>query len=246
MSRLMKWDAATYESSCSFVWKASSDLLDLLNPQPGERILDIGCGTGHLTNAIAERGAEVVGLDASPDMLGQARRNYPNLRFVLADASSFRFDESFDAVFSNAVLHWVRDADGVVRSVAAALRSGGRFVTEFGGKGNVAQLLAAAKHVIPSADNPWYFPDIPEYTSLLARHGLETRHAALFDRPTPLDGSVQEWYEMFGQPLLASVPKEARGAALDEIARVLRPALFHDGQWWADYRRLRIAAYSVP
>jgi trans-aconitate methyltransferase len=241
----MKWDAATYESGCSFVWKSVSDLLDLLNPQPGERILDLGCGTGHLTNAIAERGIEVTGLDASPDMLGQARQNYPKLRFVLSDASSFRFDEPFDAVFSNAALHWVRDAEGVVTSVAAALRPGGRFVAEFGGRGNVAQLLAAVRQVVPEAVSPWYFPSIGEYSALLERHHLEPRYAALFDRPTALEGSIQDWFEIFGGPLLASVPADRRRAVLDPVAELLRPALFRDGQWWVDYRRLRVAAFRI-
>jgi trans-aconitate methyltransferase len=241
----MKWDAAAYETGCSFVWKSASGMLDLLDPQPGERILDIGCGTGHLTNAIAERGADVTGLDASPDMLGQARQNYPKLKFVLADASSFRFDEPFDAVFSNAVLHWVRDAEGAVRSVAASLKPGGRFVAEFGGKGNVSQLVAAAKQTIPGAENPWFFPSVAEYSSLLERHGLETRQAALFDRLTPLEGSMQEWFEMFGGPLLASVPKERRQSVLDAMAEVLKPTLFREGQWWADYRRLRVVAVAI-
>jgi trans-aconitate methyltransferase len=240
----MKWDAATYETGCAFVWKSVSDLLDLLNPQPGERILDLGCGTGHLTNAIAERGAEVVGLDASAEMLGQARQNYPKLRFVLADASSFGFDQPFDAVFSNAALHWVRDAEGVVRSVAAALRPGGRFVAEFGGKGNVVKLVAAIQQVVPEAVNPWYFPSIGEYAALLERHGLEPQSATLFDRLTQLEGSIQEWFEVFGDPLLASVPRERRRAVLDQVAELLRPALFRDGNWWADYRRLRIVALA--
>jgi trans-aconitate methyltransferase len=241
----MQWNASNYETGCSFVWKSVSDLLDLLNPQPGDRILDLGCGTGHLTNAIFERGAEVVGLDASPDMLAQARQNYPKLRFLLADAASFTVDRPFDAVFSNAALHWVRDAEGAVRSVAAALVPGGRFVAEFGGKGNITQMLAAIHRVLPEAANPWYFPSIGEYSMLLERHGLEPRYAALFDRPTQLEGSMQEWFEMFGEPLLARVPREQRRPVLDEVADVLRPALFREGHWWADYRRLRVAAGAV-
>lgn len=241
----MNWNASTYESDCSFVWKAAADLLDLLNPQPGERILDLGCGTGHLTHAIAERGAEVTGLDASPDMLGQARQNYPALSFTLADASSFTFDRPFDAVFSNAVLHWVRNAGAAAACIAAALKPGGRFIAEFGGKGNVARLLAAAKQVAPEAENPWFFPSIAEYAGVLERHGLETQSASLFDRLTPLESSIQEWFEMFGEPVLAPVPKHRRAVVLDDIAAVLRPALFRDGQWWVDYRRLRVKAVRV-
>ena len=123
-------------------------MLPLLAPVPGERILDLGCGPGQLTAKIAESGAHVVGIDSSPEMIGQARQNYPQFEFKLADATSFAFDEPFDAVFSNAVLHWVQDAEAVVRNIASVLRPGGRFVAEFGGKRNVHALLGAAQIVL--------------------------------------------------------------------------------------------------
>jgi trans-aconitate methyltransferase len=238
----MQWNAARYETGCTFVWKSVADLVDLLDPQPGERILDLGCGTGHLTNAIAERGAEAIGLDVSTDMLGQARQNYPRLHFMLGDATDFRFDRPFDAVFSNAALHWVGDAEAVVRAVTSALKPGGRFVAEFGGKGNIVQLLAGIRQVVPEALNPWYFPSIGEYAALLERNGLEPRYASLFERPTKLEGSIQEWFEMFGEPLLATVPRHRRRDVLDRVATVLRPDLHRDGHWWADYRRIRVMA----
>src|ERR1700758_742036 len=120
------WDSALYEDRHSFVWKKAGDLVELLDPKPAERILDLGCGTGHLTAKIAATGAEVTGLDSSTSMIAQARQNFPALKFALADARDFQFDEPFDAVFSNAALHWVHDAEAVIRCVAAALRSGGR------------------------------------------------------------------------------------------------------------------------
>jgi len=151
-------------------------LLELLGPGKGERILDLGCGTGQLTADIAATGVQVVGLDSSPEMLGQARQNYPHLKFVLADATSFRFDEPFDAVFSNAALHWVKNADAAVGSIAAALRPDGRFVAEFGGKGNIASIMGALDAVFGAAAGercPWWFPGIGEYAPLLEHHGLE-------------------------------------------------------------------------
>src|ERR1051325_4868475 len=132
---LRAWDAARYDSAYSFVWERGADLLALLAPQPGERILDLGCGTGHLTAKIAESGAEVVGLDHSTAMIEQARQNHPGLRFEWADAAEFGVPEPFDAVFSNGVLHWVQRPADAAACVWRALKRGGRFVAEFGGKG---------------------------------------------------------------------------------------------------------------
>src|SRR5947208_1190213 len=137
------WDADHYDKSHSYVWTLAADLIELLAPQAGERVLDLGCGTGHLTVKIAERGARVVGIDASAEMVRQARENYPGLEFRVGDATSFEVDDGFDAVFSNATLHWVKDASAAAGRIARALRSGGRFVAEFGGKGNVREVSRA-------------------------------------------------------------------------------------------------------
>ena len=143
-----RWDSALYEDRHSFVWKGGAELIDLLDPRPGERILDLGCGTGHLTAQIAERGAVVTGLDASVSMIAQARQNYPKLKFTLADARDFPASEPFDAVFSNAALHWIQDSEAVVASVARGLKSGGRFVLEMGAKRNIAHIVKALDAVL--------------------------------------------------------------------------------------------------
>jgi trans-aconitate 2-methyltransferase len=132
-----------YQSSHSFVWEFGRDLVQLLAPEPGDRILDIGCGTGQLTETIARSGAEVLGVDRSAEMIAQARSNYPALAFEIGDAAALPYTAEFDAVFSNAVLHWVKDARGAVAGVARALKPGGRFVAEFGGRGNVRRLVEA-------------------------------------------------------------------------------------------------------
>lgn len=241
------WDPAQYQDKHSFVWRYGADLLDLLAPRPGERILDLGCGTGQLTAEIARRGAHVVGLDRSAEMLADARCNFPHLEFVDADAARFEFRKPFDAVFSNAALHWVKDADGVAASVARALAPGGRFVAEMGGKGNIATVQAALRAVLgPSADeqSPWYYPSVDEYSSLLERHGLEVRSASLFDRPTPLQGEdgLANWLRMFTQTYLRR-HSEARAAEIvRQLVDHLRPALYRDGIWTVDYRRLRVLA----
>src|SRR5580692_2738913 len=148
-----RWDANRYDAHYSFVWERGRGLLELLAPEAGERILDLGCGTGHLAAQIADIGARVVGIDSSAEMIAEARRKYPQVQFDVADARSFRFAEPFDAVFSNAVLHWVRNAEGAVQSIAQALHPGGRFVAEFGGQGNIASVQAALRAVLgPRAD----------------------------------------------------------------------------------------------
>ena len=241
------WDAARYQDKHSFVWRFGANLLELLDPQRGERILDVGCGTGQLTAEIARHGAQVVGLDSSAEMLADARKNFPELQFVLADASQFDFPESFDAVFSNAVLHWVKNADGAAASISRALRPGGRFVAEFGGKGNIATVQAALRAVLgPSADeqSPWYYPSVGEYSAVLERHGLEVRNASLFDRPTPLEGEdgLDHWLRMFGQTYLRRFPPDRANDIVHQLVEDLRPALYRDRVWTVDYRRLRVVA----
>jgi trans-aconitate methyltransferase len=247
MSGFSAWDAERYEGKHSYVWQFGASLVELLAPRAGEHILDVGCGTGHLTAEIARSGATVVGMDNSPDMLGQARQNYPALKFVLADALSFHFPEPFDAVFSNAALHWVKDAEAAVKSIAAALRPGGRFVAEFGGRGNIASILAALRAVFGSDAEercPWLFQSIGEYASLLERHGLEVRLANLFDRPTPLDSEsgMEDWLRMFCGSYFRDLAADRAQEKIEEIVKRLRPQLYRDGVWTVDYRRLRVAA----
>lgn len=224
--------------------------MDLLAPAAGERILDLGCGTGQLTAEIAKRGALVTGLDNSADMLVQARSNYPNLTFVAGDATGFRLTERFDAVFSNAALHWVKNADAAAQSIALALRPGGRFVAEFGGKGNIARVMAALRAVFGAEAGrrcPWYYPGIAEYASVLERYGLEVRQAALFDRPTPVEGEngMEDWLQMFCGSYFQHLPAEAAQERRREIVERLRPQCYRDGIWTVDYRRLRVVAVAV-
>src|SRR5579871_730934 len=176
------WDPAAYDSRHQYVFKFGASLINDLKPQPGERILDLGCGTGHLTHEIAQAGAVLLGIDKSAEMIEQASRNYPGLEFAVADATEYVAAQPFDAVFSNAVLHWIRPPEAVARTVQLALKSGGRFVAELGGKGNTQSILDVVGR------NDWYFPSIGEYASLLEQHRLEVVQAVLFDRPTPLEG----------------------------------------------------------
>jgi trans-aconitate methyltransferase len=241
-----QWDPALYQSSHSFVWERGRGVVELLAPQAGERILDIGCGTGQLTAAIASAGAKVVGIDSSPDMIAQARANFPELHFEQADVRAIAYREEFDAVFSNAVLHWVKEADDAAAAMSRALKPGGRLVVEFGGHGNTEALLDA---VFSAQDrlgrprfHPWYYPGIAEYSAVLERHGLEARFATLFDRPVALEGGEQglaKWLDMFGKPF------DAGPEFVPLVEEHARAKLYREAGWTMDYRRLRVMAVKI-
>ncbi|MDB5309038.1 MAG: Methyltransferase type 11 [Gemmataceae bacterium] len=244
------WDARLYDDRHGFVWQHGAALIGLLAPKRGDNVLDLGCGTGHLTARIAAAASTVLGIDSSPEMIAAARTAHPGLRFEVADARALAFTGEFDAVFSNAVLHWIGDADAVVRGVARALKRGGRFVAEFGGDGNVRAITTALRAGLEAVgrkpvESPWYFPTIAEYAEVLGRGGLEVRVVVLFDRPTPLEGGengLRDWVRMFGGHFLAQLPDERRDEYLAWVEDALRPVLFRDGGWVADYRRLRVVA----
>lgn len=246
-----QWNADLYDRKHSFVAEYGAALLDLLAPRPSEFILDLGCGTGALTQQIADRRATVLGIDSAASMIAQAQQNYPNLRFEVADATDLPFVEQFDAIFSNAVLHWVKPPEAAIARMWQALKPGGRLVVEFGGKGNVNAIATALEQSLremgypsPETLNPWYFPSIGEYTNLLEQQGFEVQFAALFDRPTPLSDAdgIQNWIKMFAQSFLQAVPTGQQTAFLTQITERIRSQLYHDGTWFADYRRIRAIA----
>jgi SAM-dependent methyltransferase len=246
-----RWDASRYDAGYSFVWKHGAGVIELLAPLAGEHILDVGCGTGHLTAQIAASGAQVVGIDRSDEMIATARRNYPALRFEVADAERFRFPEVFDAVFSNAAIHWMKDQRGVASSIRQALKPGGRFVAEFGGRGNVRRIEAGLRRALRQAgydvsDEPYYyFPTVGEYSTLLESTGFTVTFAAWFERPTPLEGGeagLRDWLQVFTDHFMKQVPMDQRPAIIEAVEDALRTALFRDGTWYADYCRLRVAA----
>jgi trans-aconitate methyltransferase len=243
------WNPSLYQQKHSFVFEYGKDVLALLEPLSGERILDIGCGTGQLTKSIADSGATVVGIDASPSMIESARNNFPNIEFFVADAAEVSFDEPFDAIFSNAALHWVQRAEDAVQCIAAALTPGGRFVAEFGGKRNAENVSQAIQQTLKEmlnleVNSPWFFPSIGEYATLLEKYNLNVSYAVLFDRPTPLEGEdgMRNWIKMFCESMFKGVPEHVQEEALQGIEAKLRSKLFIDGSWILDYRRLRIIA----
>ena len=247
------WNSALYEGNHAFVWQYGEALLELLAPQAGEQILDLGCGTGQLTEKIAQTGAFVQGIDSSSSMISAAKVNYPHINFSVADARNFQVEYPLDAVFSNAVLHWIKPPEAVINCVEKALKPGGRFVAEFGGKGNVGAIVRALLSVLSEigpleheALNPWYFPSIGEYAGLLEKQGFDVGYAVLFDRPTPLEGGsagMVNWIEMFAGGFLSGLSEDVRSQVMNSVEERLRPTLYRrDGNWIADYRRIRVVA----
>jgi trans-aconitate methyltransferase len=256
------WDAELYDGRHAFVWKSGAGLLEWLAPQPHETVLDLGCGTGHLSAQIATRAARVVGFDSSSAMVEAARRAYPastqpNLSFAEADATSFSLSslglsEPVDAVFSNATLHWVRPPQSALECISQSLRRGGRLVAEFGGHGNVEQVLSALEAGLRSmgvseeSSRPRvranYFPRLGEYASLCEERGLQVLRAELFDRPTPLEGpyGLREWVRMFRSEALLLVPQDRLEDFWSGVEERARPNLHGPNGWHADYRRLRL------
>jgi trans-aconitate methyltransferase len=244
-----EWNSSLYNKNARFVSDLGEPVVDLLNPQRGERILDLGCGDGALTEKIIGRGAEVVGVDASADMVAAAQKRGIDARVV--DAYNLDFASEFDAVFSNAALHWMkRDPDAVTQGVRRALEPGGRFVAEMGGHSNVAAITVALCATIESfgiKDSarmiPWYFPSPDEHRQRLERAGFRVDYIELIARPTPLATGMRAWLETFAIPFTNSLPRESRVEFLDKVTARLRPMLCDaSGHWTADYVRLRFLA----
>ena len=246
------WNAAGYAANAHFVPALGQPVLDLLQPQAGERILDLGCGDGVLTEKLVALGARVVGLDNSPEMIAAARRRGIDARMM--DARSLTFENEFDAVFSNAALHWVKDdPDSPVAGAFRALVAGGRFVGELGGHGcvsaiTVALMVALERRGVPDASSwiPWYFPTVDEYETRLRRAGFVPRSVQLIPRPTPLPTGMRWWLETFANPFCAALAQNERSDFLDEVTALLKPVLCDSqGRWTADYMRLRFAAIKT-
>jgi SAM-dependent methyltransferase len=244
---VQRWSASDYAKNGRFVQELAGPVFAMLRPKPGERILDLGCGDGTLTAEIKAAGADVLGVDLSDELLAVARMKGLTVR--KADGHALDFVREFDAVFSNAALHWMRAPDLVIAGVARALKPRGRFVGELGGHGNVAAIATAMRAVgharggDPSLVAPWFFPTIEEYSRLLAQGGFIVREIALVPRPTPLKTGMEGWLRTFGRSFFDQFPEPDRTAALNEALELLRPSLCDArGVWTADHVRLRFSA----
>lgn len=248
------WDANLYDEKHSFVSIYGNDLLDLLNPKKEENILDLGCGTGDLTKKMYDLGVNVEGVDKSEDMINQARKKFPNMEFRVEDATKLEYRNQFDAVFSNATLHWVKPPKKALCCIYSSLRRNGRFVCEFGGKGNVqfitteiTKQLNALGLPYYEEQFPWFFPTIGEYTTLMEEVGFRVTFANHFDRPTPLDGvnGLRNWIEMFGKTMFEELDSETIDLIVTNVENNLKEIMFKDNSWIADYKRIRVVGIKT-
>ena len=243
------WDANKYNKHANFVSKLALPLIDLLEPKEGEKILDLGCGDGTLALEILKYGANVECVDLSQEMVKKAKEK--GLDAKVMSATNLSYTNKFDAIFSNAVLHWVKDAKLAVKNIAKALKSGGRFITEFGGEGNVKAIVDAMQEVFKNNkeykefENPWYFPSVNEYKKLLEDEGFEVDYIKLIPRPTPID-DISNWLELFTNGLTKHLNKEQEQKFRDEVKKLLKPKLYNQKDGWvADYVRIRVKAVKI-
>ena len=241
------WSARRYAETARFVAELGAPVLELLAPCAGERILDLGCGDGVLTEKIVAAGADVVAVDAAPDMVAAARARGIDARVM--QGQRLIFDHEFDAVFSNAALHWMHPPDAVLAGVRRALKPRGRFVGEMGGQNNTAAIIVALSAVLGRRGldahrlSPWYFPSAAAYRAKLEAAGFAVAEIRVIPRPTALPGSIEPWLETFGDAFFGALPEADRPSARAEVADLLRSVLVDEtGTWMADYVRLRFRA----
>jgi trans-aconitate methyltransferase len=247
MNKTTSWDPQSYARNARFVADLAQPLLELLAPRPGELIMDLGCGDGALTEKIAGGGARVLGTDAS---IAQAHATKDlGLSVVVADGHHLCLKPKFDAVFTNAALHWMKQPERVVQNVWGCLKSGGRFVGEFGGSGNVETIRSTLHHgllrrgVDPIAVDPWYYPPAEDFSRLLVNSGFTVHYIETIRRPTQLPGELMDWLKVFAQDFTNSLEQTSRESFLEEICRDTQPVLRDvSGRWTVDYVRLRFAA----
>lgn len=240
-----KWNPQDYNKNANFVSELGLPVVDWLSPVSGESILDLGCGDGTLALKISNFGCDVVGVDSSPEMIAAAKSL--GLRASVCDGHKLSFSSEFDAVFSNAALHWMTQPDAVITGVWNALKPGGRFVGEFGGIGNVAAIVGALERELAdlgiSAKCPWFFPAPEQYKEMLSAAGFDVQNIALLPRPTPLQGDVGGWLRTFAQPYTNLLPASERDGFVATVVEKLKPELCDNhGNWTADYVRLRFVA----
>lgn len=249
----IKWNAEKYAEDFQFVHKYGEDVLSLLDINDGDSVVDLGCGNGRLSVKIKEMGANVIGVDDSEDMLKIAVKNYSDINFIKGNALSFKLKDKADAIFSNAVFHWVDECNqqNLLNNVSDNLKTGGQLVCEFGGKGCAENIHSELEKIFAlkglNYKRTFYFPTIGEYSPLIEKAGMEVRYAVLFERPTRLVGEngLADWINMFDTAPFEGVSENLRNEIINEAVENLREKLYIDGSWYADYVRIRFKAVKL-
>lgn len=248
---MTNWNATLYDNKHKFVSNFGEDLVSFLNPQNGEHILDVGCGTGDLAHDISKSGATVTGIDAAHSMIEAAKEKYPDIHFSVQDGEQFSFDPQFHAVFSNAAIHWMKNQQKVVQNCYDVLLPSGRFVAELGGANNIQSIVDAIKEAsnrlsiqYDATLFPWVFPTKEEMAEHLINVGFNVKTIEHYERPTPLVGEdgIRNWLEMFSNNMFKNLTNDEKEAIYSECERILRPQLYKENSWIADYWRLRFIA----
>ena len=248
------WNAHLYDQKHDFVSKFGESLVEVLAPQENEWILDVGCGTGDLAQEIASHGVMVHGIDASQDMIQAAQQKYPTIEFNTLDAADMHFAKQFDAIFSNAALHWMKHQNKVIQNIYNALKPSGRFVAEMGGHGNIASIIGAIKQSMATLNYeynedyfPWYFPTVAEYETILESAGFTVEMITLYERPTPLqsEDGLRNWLKMFSHNILQHLTDFEKEQVYAKCEELLKPAYYQNDEWIADYCRLRFVATKI-
>jgi trans-aconitate methyltransferase len=247
---MQEWSSENYAKNAAFVAVLGEDLIDILSPKESDTILDLGCGDGALTSKIAKKCKKVVGIDSAPDFINTCKEK--GLEAYCVDAVQMEFKGEFDGILSNAVLHWIMEPEKVIQKINTALKPNGKFVAEFGGDGNVANIMNAIENVAPKYGfdaqklKYWYFPTAKEYGALLEKNGFEVVSIVTFDRPTKLPTDIVGWLNTFAKTYIAAVAPDLRAAFLEDVRLILESKLLNDkNEWVADYVRLRVEATKI-
>ncbi|MGC4017807.1 MAG: methyltransferase domain-containing protein [Muricomes sp.] len=241
----MKWNSVLYDKSQAFVSEYGNSLISFVPQDKEQCILDIGCGTGDLTQKLREVSGDIIGIDGSKEMIEMAKSKYPQLKFEIMDACCLPWENKFDVIFSNAVFHWISAQEKLLKGIYAALRDGGKLISEFGANGNIYQIESAYRIVVPSYKSPFYFPTVEDYSSLLQKTGFAIEKIYDYSRPTPLpDGKdgLRNWMKQFFASNLSVYEKEQQEGIFENVEKLLEESLFDGTKWVADYRRIRVIA----
>lgn len=248
------WNPNLYKSNHSFVYNYGKALLELLDPQSHDEILDIGCGTGELTNEIFKKTKSLTAVDASDKMINEAKKSYPGINFIKMNALEMEYKNKFNKVFSNAVFHWIFDHEKFLEKIHTSLKMNGKLVVEMGGQNNTKTILSALKtalinngYIENSKKQLTFFPSVGEYTSLLEKAGFTVRYVLYFDRETELIGEdgLKTFINMFCSPYFEDIDEIIKNKILDEVKTNSKNLLFKKGKWYADYKRLRFVAEKI-
>lgn len=246
-----EWNAENYTDNFQFVHRYGEDVLTLLSVPENSLVVDLGCGNGALTQKLAEKGYDVIGIDSSKEMLEKAKLLHPDLSFRYDDAVNFKLKNKADAIFSNAVFHWISDHNALVKNLAANMKTGGELVFEFGGRGCAKTVHHALQRAFENNGKKYimncHFRSIGEFAPLLEKYGFQVEYATLYDRPTEQigDNGLENWITMFITSAFDGIDFSLKRRIIEDAVEICKPDLFVNGKWIIDYVRICMKAKKL-